>query len=69
MSEQRIGCAECGMEVTLAEYHPYAACLMFKACHNSETVRANLDAVIERGKSLITPATSAPTTKDTGGEG
>ena len=25
-----------------AEYHPYAACLMFKGCHNSATVRANL---------------------------
>jgi hypothetical protein len=27
------------------EYHPYAACLMFKQCLNSETVRANLQAV------------------------
>jgi len=25
------------------EYHPFAACLMFKACHNSETVRASLE--------------------------
>lgn len=38
-------CGECGMPCTSGEYHPYAACLMFKACHNSETVRANLDAV------------------------
>jgi len=35
-------CQECGMECTPNEYHPYAACLMFKGCHNSETVRANL---------------------------
>jgi hypothetical protein len=33
------------MPCTPDEYHPYAACLMFKACHNSETVRANLEAV------------------------
>ncbi|GKS92757.1 hypothetical protein [Acidovorax sp. SUPP2539] len=38
-------CGECGMPCLPAEYHPYAACLMFKACHNSDTVRANLDAV------------------------
>lgn len=35
-------CGDCGMPCTPAEYHPYAACLMFKACHNSATVRANL---------------------------
>ncbi|OYD50667.1 hypothetical protein CBY09_07995 [Acidovorax kalamii] len=33
------------MPCTPGEYHPYAACLMFKACHDSETVRANLEAV------------------------
>lgn len=38
-------CGECGMPCTRAEYHPYAACLMFKACQNSDTVRANLQAV------------------------
>lgn len=38
-------CGTCGMPCTPGEYHPYAACLMFKACHNSETVRANLEAV------------------------
>lgn len=43
-------CAECGMPVTSDEYHPYAACLMFKACHNSETVKANLDAVLAQGR-------------------
>jgi len=35
-------CAECGMSCSPNEYHPYAACLMFKACHNGDTVRANL---------------------------
>lgn len=38
-------CTECGMRVRLGEYHPFAACLMFKGCHNSAIVRANLDAV------------------------
>ena len=37
-----VACGECGMPCEPAEYHPYAACLMFKGCHNSATVRANL---------------------------
>lgn len=37
------------MPVMLGEYHPFAACLMFKGCHNSETVRANLKAVADQG--------------------
>lgn len=44
-------CAECGMPVK-DEYHPYAACLMFKACKDSETVKANLDAVLREGEAL-----------------
>ena len=43
-------CALCKMPTGApAEYHPYAACLMFKACHNSETVFANLTAAVEYG--------------------
>lgn len=38
-------CGECGMPCHPRDYHPYAACLMFKACRNSDVVRANLDAV------------------------
>jgi len=30
----------------LNEYHPYAACLMFKACHDREVVRHNLDGAL-----------------------
>lgn len=44
-----MGCKECGMPVEQGEYHPYAACLMFKACGNSEIVQANLDAVVFHG--------------------
>jgi hypothetical protein len=50
MSEQiTTDCAECGMRVDSTEYHPYAACLMFKQCHDSTIVQANLDAVVVHG--------------------
>lgn len=43
-------CRECGMPVDAAStYHPYAACLMFKACGDGEVVQANLDAVVAHG--------------------
>ena len=38
----RSECRDCGMPCEPNEYHPYAACLMFRGCHNSATVRANL---------------------------
>ena len=38
-------CVECGMLCEAVEYHPFAACLMFKQCRDSATVRANLLAV------------------------
>ena len=38
-------CQECGMFCGPLEYHPYAACLMFKACHDGDAVRGNLQAV------------------------
>ncbi|MFA7287440.1 MAG: hypothetical protein WC055_01025 [Melioribacteraceae bacterium] len=41
-------CKECGMLTTPTEYHPYAACLMFKACHDSNTVRDNLDFILNK---------------------
>jgi hypothetical protein len=44
-------CACCGMLCKPLEFHPYAACLMFKACKNGDTVRANLAFVVEYGKS------------------
>ena len=43
-------CAECGMPCREDEYHPYAACLMFKACNNSDTVRGNLQDVLDAGR-------------------
>ena len=40
-----IACRECGMPVASGEYHPYAACLMFRGCLDSQVVRANLSSV------------------------
>lgn len=41
-------CKECGMRLHDSfEYHPYAACLMFRACGDRATVLANLNAVLK----------------------
>lgn len=45
-------CQECGMLVRLGEYHPFAACLMFKGCQNSSTVRANLEAITSEWQAI-----------------
>jgi len=45
-------CGECGMPCATGEYHPYAACLMFRGCHNSKTVRANLPPQRQDGELL-----------------
>ncbi|MEO0467601.1 MAG: hypothetical protein AAF216_13755 [Pseudomonadota bacterium] len=43
-------CFNCGMHTNSpAEYHPYAACLMFEAARDGDTVEANLRAVVEYG--------------------
>ena len=46
-------CPGCGMPLGLpnevAQYHPYAACLMFKDCRNAATVRANLESILRHG--------------------
>ena len=40
-------CCDCGMLVDVGEYHSFAVCLMFKACHDSRIVYANLNAMRE----------------------
>lgn len=40
-----VRCMECKMPVGFNEYHPYAACLMFKQCDDADVVRKNLAAV------------------------
>ena len=32
-------CQECGMPVSLGDDHPFAACLMFKGCHDGQLVK------------------------------
>lgn len=32
-------CQECGMLVSVTEYHPYAACVLFKHLHQGDKVR------------------------------
>ena len=56
-------CTACGMPVSgAAEYHPYTACLMFMACHNSKTVWANLQATVEYGMKTESAGLSADNT-------
>lgn len=57
-------CAECGMPVTPNEYHPYAACLMFRGCRDAAVVRANLTAVQGHGP-LGAPPRNQPTPSKT----
>lgn len=64
MTEPTRPCGTCGMPCTPGEYHPYAACLMFKACHNSETVRANLEAVRATSQPTQAQAGAVPLTDE-----
>lgn len=56
-------CAECGMLCTAREFHPFAACLMFKACRDGDKVRSNLEFLRER---LAVAAPVARVEKHTG---
>lgn len=47
--EEMTKCQECGMPVKDGEFHPYAACLMYKACHSPEDVRGNIAALYQHG--------------------
>lgn len=38
-------CGECGMLVGWGDFHPFAACLMFRGCGDADTVRVNLHAL------------------------
>lgn len=38
-------CQECGMPVQLGEYHPFAACLMFKGSGDAGVVRVHLQMI------------------------
>lgn len=50
MDNQFNHCAGCGMHTeTPREYHSWAVCELFKATHNSDSVRGNIKAAIEFG--------------------
>lgn len=55
MADSNHDCIACGMSVKPRAYHPYAACLMFRACHDGNVVDANLQAVVEYGRRLADP--------------
>ncbi|NIF72776.1 hypothetical protein F3J16_21695 [Burkholderia sp. Ap-962] len=63
MSDKLSDCAECGMPCAPGEYHPHAACLMFKACHDSTTVRDGLAAIREHALAA-SPAPAIPAGPD-----
>lgn len=42
-------CPNCGMPLLEEDYHPYAACLMFKTCGDADVVRANLAETVDYG--------------------
>lgn len=46
-------CLECGMLTRLGEYHPYAACLMFRACRDSALVREHLYAAVTHAREPV----------------
>lgn len=49
-----LACAACGMATKhVAEFHPHAACLMFKATKDADAVRANLKYVMEYGRRAL----------------
>lgn len=46
-------CMECGMALGPKELHTYGVCLMFKACHDGDVVRAEIAAIIKHGSMHI----------------
>lgn len=54
------------MEVEIGEYHPFAACLMFKGCNNSTTVHDNLDAITTEWQAIGRRAVEHERRKTTG---
>ena len=48
--EENNYCTECGMITNTGEYHPYAACLLFKACGSGYEVRNQLQYIAEHAQ-------------------
>lgn len=67
--EERSKCQECFMPVEPGEYHPYGACLMFKACKDEKIVRENLWAIQERSYKIGREAGEKVTPSDEANDG
>lgn len=52
---EQSACAGCGMPCHPAEYHPWAACELFKVHRDARTVRGNLYAVLTFGRQSEAP--------------
>jgi len=56
MTSENTHCAECGMVLLdPAEYHPYAACAMYKQWQDSHAVRVNLKSIMQHGRGTAGP--------------
>lgn len=49
---EMVPCGECEMLVKPAEYHPYAACVMYRQLGQVDKVTSNLHAVVDYGIEL-----------------
>ena len=47
--ENKITCIECGLSVKNGSFHPYAACLIFKATGSEMAVHDNINALLRTG--------------------
>jgi hypothetical protein len=45
-------CHDCGMYVQPGDYHPYAACVMYRQCRQGEKVESWLAQIIQHGRDL-----------------
>lgn len=55
MNDDLWTCQDCGMACATREFHPFAACLMYRECGDARTVRTNLAAVLVIARSLNAP--------------
>ena len=46
-------CPDCGMSVQIGDWHPFAACLMYKGCGDKEVVEANLKSVMTHRTDVV----------------
>lgn len=57
-------CRQCGMGLNPGEYHPSAACLMFKACRDTAVVSLYLNEVRQHERERIASTTTSAAQED-----